>query len=249
MRAFSVVSSRLSGRCKKSLDAAGCSLDQKREVINILKDPYSMRLLCAALDVPRSVLYHQPRPTEDRLLGEALKELAGQWPTYGYRRLTVMLRRQGHRVNSKRVRRLMHELGLCGEAPVRRPRTTDSDHPFPRYPNLVEGLEVNRPDQVWVADITYVRLRKEYVYLAVIMDVFTRGIRGWHLGRSLEQELTITALRRAFDADFHGRENNQSLRAQGPSFLGDLPHRATLWLIVFSAQSGSVGFVSTFSIS
>jgi transposase InsO family protein len=78
-------------------------------------------------------------------------------------------------------------------------RTTDSDHPFPRYPNLVEDLEVVRPDQVWVADITYVRLKKEFVYLAVLMDVFTRGIRGWHLGRSLEQELTITALRRAFE--------------------------------------------------
>src|SRR5205823_11745686 len=85
------------------------------------------------------------------------------------------------------------------KAPLRRPRTTDSNHPFPRYPNLVEGLEVTHPDQVWVADITYIRLRKEFVYLAVLMDVFTRGIRGWHLGRSLEQELTITALRRAFE--------------------------------------------------
>jgi putative transposase len=168
-------------------------------VINILNDQYSTRLLCEALDVHRSVLYHQPRPTEDRLLGEALKELAGQWPTYGYRRLTVMLRRQGHPVNGKRVRRLMHDLGLCSKAPARRPRTTDNNHSFPRYPNLVAGLEVNRPDQVWVADITYVRLRKEFVYLSVIMDVFTRGIRGWHLGRSLEQELTITALSRAFE--------------------------------------------------
>src|SRR5205823_4065935 len=85
------------------------------------------------------------------------------------------------------------------KAPLRRPRTTDSNHPFPRYPNLVEGLEVTHPDQVWVADITYVRLRKEFVYLAVLMDMFTRGIRGWHLGRSLEQELTLTALSRAFE--------------------------------------------------
>ena len=158
-----------------------------------------MRLLCEALDVHRSALDHQPQPTEDRLLREALKEWAGQWPTYGYRRLTVMLQRQGHSVNTKRVRRLMHELGIIGKAPQRKPRTTDSDHSFPRYPNLVEGLEVNRPDQVWVADITSVRLRKEFIYLAVIMDVFTRSIRGWHLGRSLEQELTLTALSRAFE--------------------------------------------------
>src|SRR5512135_2998267 len=75
----------------------------------------------------------------------------------------------------------------------------DSSKGLPRYPNLVEHLEVNRPDQVWLADITYVRLRKEHTYLAVLMDVFTRSIRGWHLSRSLEQELTITALRRAFE--------------------------------------------------
>ena len=93
----------------------------------------------------------------------------------------------------------MHELGICGEAPKRTPRTTDSSHPYPRFPNLVEGLEAKRPDQVWVADITYIRLRKEFVYLSVLMDVFTRCIRGWHLGRSLEQELTLTALSRAFE--------------------------------------------------
>jgi putative transposase len=80
---------------------------------------------------------------------------------------------------------------------VRRKRTTDSNHDFPRFPNLVEELEVVRPEQVWVADITYIRLRQDFVYLAVIMDVFTRLIRGWHLGRSLEGELTLLALKRA----------------------------------------------------
>jgi putative transposase len=168
-------------------------------MIKILKDDYSARLLCETLDVHRCNLYHEPRPDEDRPVKDALRELAGAWPTYGYRRLTVMLRRQGLQVNAKRVRRLMHELGICGEAPKRKPRTTDSNHPYPRFPNLVEGLEAKRPDQVWVADITYIRLRKEFVYLSVIMDVFTRCIRGWHLGRSLEQELTLTALERAFE--------------------------------------------------
>jgi putative transposase len=168
-------------------------------MINTLKDDYSIRLLCETLDVHRCNLYHEPRPDEDQPIKDALRELAGAWPTYGYRRLTAMLRREGLRVNAKRVRRLMHELGICGEAPRRKPRTTDSDHPYPRFPNLVEGLEAKHPDQVWVADITYIRLRKEFVYLSVIMDVFTRGIRGWHLGRSLEQELTLTALERAFE--------------------------------------------------
>jgi len=166
-------------------------------VIEQLRGGYSDRLLCEALDVHRSSLYHEPRPDEDRPLREALIALAGRWPTYGYRRLTVMLRREGHTVNAKRVRRLMGELGLSGEPPPRYPRTTNSVHPFPRFPNLVESLEVTRPDQVWVSDITYIRLKKEFIYLAVLMDVFTRSIRGWNLGRSLEQELTLTALRRA----------------------------------------------------
>jgi putative transposase len=168
-------------------------------VIKILKDDYSTRLLCETLGVHRCNLYHEPRPDEDRQVKEALRELAGVWPTYGYRRLTVMLRRAGLKVNAKRVRRLMHELGICGEAPKRTPRTTDSSHPYPRFPNLVEGLEAKRPEQVWVADITYIRLRNEFVYLSVLMDVFARCIRGWHLGRSLEQELTLAALNRAFE--------------------------------------------------
>jgi putative transposase len=168
-------------------------------VIKILKDEYSMRLLCETLGVHRCNLYHEPRPDEDQPIQDALRELAGAWPTYGYRRLTVMLQREGLHVNAKRVRRLMHELGICGEAPQRRPRTTDSSHPYPRFPNRVEGLEVTHPDQVWVADITYIRLRKEFIYLSVIMDVFTRCIRGWHLGRSLEQELTLTSLSRALE--------------------------------------------------
>jgi putative transposase len=168
-------------------------------MIKTLKDDYSTRLLCETLGVHRCNLYREPRPDEDQPVKDALRELAGAWPTYGDRRLTRMLRRQGLPVNAKRVRRLMHELGICGEAPQRRPRTTDSRHEYPRFPNLVEGLEVTRPEQVWVADITYIRLRKEFVYLSIIMDVFTRCIRGWHLGRSLEQELTLTSLSRALE--------------------------------------------------
>lgn len=168
-------------------------------MIKAFKSDYSTRLLCEALGVHRCNLYHEPRPDEDQPVKDALRELAGAWPTYGYRRLTAMLRREGQRVNAKRVRRLMHELGICGEAPQRKPRTTNSDHPYPRFPNLVEGLEAKHPDQIRVADITYIKLRREFVYLSVLMDIFTRRIRGWHLGRSLEQELTLTALRRAFE--------------------------------------------------
>jgi putative transposase len=159
---------------------------------------YPARLVCRLLDFPRCQLYRSPGDAaeEDAPLREALTRLAGAWPTYGYRRLTAMLRREGWTVNGKRVRRVMADLGLHGAAPVRRKRTTDSNHDFPRWPNLVEALEVVRPDQVWVADITYIRLRRDFVYLAVVMDVFTRLIRGWHLGRGLDGGLTLRALER-----------------------------------------------------
>lgn len=108
-----------------------------------------------------------------------------------------MLHRGGHKVNNKRVRRLMGEMGLTGKYPKKRCRTTNSHHSLPRYPNRVEGLVVERPDQLWVGDITYVKLGCEFVYLAVLMDVFTRSIRGWQLARSMEVELTLVALKRA----------------------------------------------------
>jgi transposase InsO family protein len=91
----------------------------------------------------------------------------------------------------------MIELELTGAPPARQTRTTNSQHAFPRYANLVKDLKIQRPDQVWVADITYIRLQREFIYLAVLMDVFTRLIRGWHLGRNLEQGLTLAALERA----------------------------------------------------
>lgn len=175
------------------------SVETKRALVQQLTDEYPTVLLCATLELPRSTYYYPAPAREDEsTLKARLKTLAGRWPTYGYRRLTVQLRRDYQQtVNSKRVRRLMAELELQGERPRRRRRTTNSEHPFPRYPNLVTELAVVRPDQVWVADITYVRLRDEFVYLAVLMDVFTRSIRGWHLGRTLAQELTLTALQRA----------------------------------------------------
>ena len=86
-------------------------------------------------------------------------------------------------------------MGLEGKTYRHRRRTTNSYHPFPRFPNVVSEFQVPGPDYVWVSDIAYTRLLREFVYLAVIIDVFTRSIRGWHLGRGLDQELTLVALR------------------------------------------------------
>jgi putative transposase len=166
--------------------------------MKLAKD-YPIRLVCRLLDLPRSSLYYAALsvPDDEAMLKTVLLDLAGQWPTYGYRRLTAMMRRLGWTVNGKRVRRWMEELQLTGAPPKRTTRTTNSKHAFPRYDNLVKDLEISRPDQVWVADITYIRLHREFVYLAVLMDVFTRCLRGWHLGRSLDQGLTLAALERA----------------------------------------------------
>jgi len=162
-----------------------------------LSEAYPVEVVCDVLALPRSSYYYRAQAEDEADLKGAMRRLAGEWPTYGYRRLTQMLRRAGWTVNPKHVTRLMHELGLVGETPRRTPHTTDSQHHYGRYPNLVAELMVVRPDQVWVADITYVALRQEFVYLAVLMDVLTRAIRGWHLSRHIDQDLTLMALNRA----------------------------------------------------
>ena len=167
-------------------------------MIEQLATEYPVQLICGVLGFPRSSYYYPPSPQDDEVLKAALKDVAAEWPTYGYRRLTVQVRRDKKIIaNSKRVRRLMKLMHLGQKHKRKKRRTTNSQHPFPRYPNLVQDLDIVRPDQVWVVDITYIRLKTEFVYLAVIMDVFTRSIRGWHLGRNLDQDLTLTALKLA----------------------------------------------------
>jgi len=160
---------------------------------------YPVSLVCELLDYPRSSFYYADAPVdaEKEELRQAVQRLAERWPTYGYRRSTAQLQREGLAATSKRVRRLMSERGLAAKLAKRKVRTTNSEHGFARYPNLVLDLVVRRPDEVWVVDFTYVKLRQEFVYLAVIMDVYTRCIRGWHLGRSMDAELVLVALRRA----------------------------------------------------
>jgi len=164
----------------------------------MLAQDYPVTVVCDALGMARSSYYYQAAETpEEAELREAIKETAADWPTYGYRRITEQLKRSGWPVNRKRVQRLMSLMDIQGKRKSSKKRTTDSRHGFRRYPNLVLDMEIVRPDQVWVCDITYICLHRGFVYLAVIMDVFTRGIRGWHLGRGLDHSLTLTALHRA----------------------------------------------------
>jgi putative transposase len=165
-----------------------------------LAESYPVQVICRVWETSRRTYYYRCQAADDQELRAALQRLAGMWPRYGSRRLTAHLQREGYQVNRKRVQRLMQELGVQGHLYAKKRRTTNSEHGFPRYPNLVEQLEIVRPEQVWVCDITYIRLRVEFVYLAVLMDVFTRGIRGWQVGRSLDQSLTLCALERALVA-------------------------------------------------
>ncbi len=158
---------------------------------------YPVALVCRVLSLARSSYYYPGSSSEDDCLRAELKRVAAEWPAYGYRRLTRQLKREGVEVGETRIRRLMAEMDLFQPRKKAKKRTTNSDHPWPRYPNLVQELEITHPDQVWVGDITYVRLASEFVYLAILMDVFTRSIRGWHLSRQLDQHLTLTALERA----------------------------------------------------
>jgi len=165
------------------------------------QEGYPVTAACKFLELQRSTFYYQSEQVDESELEAAIEEIAGKYPTYGTRRVTQELRRFPYelQVNRKRIRRIMAKKKLLRPVKRQKRHTTDSKHPYPRYPNLVKDLEISRPDQVWVNDITYIRLQTTHVYLAIIMDVFTRAIRGWCLSRTLDQELTLTALRAALD--------------------------------------------------
>ena len=157
---------------------------------------YPLQMSCKLVGLAPSTYYYFRREVDDsQLLGD-LEAVLGEFPRYGTRRTTHQLRRPpyGYRINRKRVQRLMRQKGWLQPVKRQQYRTTNSEHPYPRYPNLVEDLLITRPDQVWVADITYIRLGEGFVFLAVIMDVFTRAIRGWCLSRSLDVSLSLRAL-------------------------------------------------------
>src|ERR1051326_1823249 len=128
---------------------------------------------------------------------DEIQKLAVQMPAYGYRRITAALQRAGWEVNHKRVLRLMRVDNLLCLRRRAFVRTTDSDHQLRVYPNLARELQVSGLNQLWVADITYIRLVLEFVYLAVILDAFSRRVVGWALGHTLEAELALEALRMA----------------------------------------------------
>jgi putative transposase len=151
--------------------------------------------------VSRSGFYRfekaEPRPNRDMELRDAIQKIALEWPIYGRPRMTRELRRRGWEVGETRVRRLMREDNLLCVRKRKFVVTTDSDHAHKIYPNLARNMILTGTDQLWVADLTYIRLGEEFVFLAVILDAYSRRVIGWALDRTLEDELTLAALRMA----------------------------------------------------
>jgi putative transposase len=133
----------------------------------------------------------------DMELRDAIQRVALEWPSYGRRRLTQELRRHGWTVNPKRVRRLMREDNLLCVRKRKFVVATDSNHGKKVYPNLAREMVLTDVDQLWLADITYIRLREEFVFLAVILDAYSRRVIGWALDRTIEDDLILRALRMA----------------------------------------------------
>jgi len=139
----------------------------------------------------------RPGPDADIELRDAIQRIALEWPSYGRPRITAELRRRGWTVNPKRVYRILREDNLLCVRKRKFIVTTDSSHGRKVYPNLARQMVLTGVDQLWRADITYIRLREEFVFLAVILDAYSRRVIGWALDRTLEDELTLAALRMA----------------------------------------------------
>jgi putative transposase len=156
--------------------------------------------MCEAADVSRAGFYRRQEPTaqeRDLDLRDQIQKIALEFPCYGRRRIVAELKRRGWRANHKRVHRIMREDNLLCLRRRKFVVTTNSNHPHPVYPNLAADMDITAVNQLWVADITYIRLETEFVYLAVILDAFSRRVVGWALDRTLEAVLVITALCRA----------------------------------------------------
>ncbi len=163
------------------------------------------------MKLARSSFYYEPKvKTSEELkketdLRDRIEVICLEFPRYGYRRVTRQLQHERWRVNHKRVLRLMRESDLLCRVRRKGVRTTDSRHSFPRYPNLVKGMAVVRPNQVWLADITYIRILTGFMYLAAILDARSRKVVGYAISTTINTSLTLDALRMAISGRDPGR--------------------------------------------
>lgn len=161
----------------------------------------SIRTQCTMLAVPRSRLYYEPEPAlgEDLVLKRLLDEAYMRHPFYGTRRMVVYLRHEGWQVNRKRVRRLMHEMGIEAIAPG--PNTSRRNKCHAVYPYLLRGLEIHRPNQVWSTDITYIPLSHGFAYLVAVIDWYSRKVLAWRVSNTLDAGFCLDCVNQAL-SDF-----------------------------------------------
>lgn len=168
-------------------------------MINPQHPELSIRRQCELVGLNRSTFYWQPagETALNLALMRMIDEQFTRTPFYGYRRMTVYLRRQGLTINGKRVARLMRNMGLQAVYP--RPRTSQAAPQHPKYPYLLRGLEIQRPNQVWSSDITYVPLPGGFVYLVAVIDWYSRFVLSWQLSNTLDGAFCLDALRQALN--------------------------------------------------
>jgi len=161
----------------------------------------SVSQACVALEVTRSGYYSwknaEPPPDPDREFRMAIQDVALEFPGYGYRRIAKALRRKQVVINHKKVLRLMREENILCKRKSFKPHTTNSNHDYPLYPNLTKDLVVTRINQVWVSDITHIEIGDGYVYLAVIIERYSRKCIGWELSRRIDTDLALNSLNMA----------------------------------------------------
>jgi putative transposase len=179
---------------------------------------------CRLLKIARSTLYYRPVPVDmgDLAVMRRMDELYLASPFYGSRRMVAVLRREGLVVNRKRVRRLMRVMGL--EAIYQKPNTSQGHPDNKVYPYLLRGLIINRPNQVWCADITYIPMAKGFVYLVAVMDWFSRRVLSWRLSITMEADFCVEAVQEAMAK--HGRpaifNTDQGVQFTSAAFLDEL---------------------------
>lgn len=182
------------------------------------------------MNIARSTFYRKTRDT-DRMKSEAdlidrIETICLEFPRYGYRRVTAQLKRDGWRINHKRVLRLMRESDLLCQVKRRWTKTTDSRHGFPRYPNLIKGANISRLNQVWLSDITYIRIRTGFVYLAAVLDAFSRRVIGYAISARLDSSLTLEALHMAITRRWPDpgviHHSDQGVQYASTKYVGEL---------------------------
>jgi putative transposase len=174
-----------------------CSLEQRRIWISPKHPKLSIRRQCELLGLaPASYYYHaEPEPPENLHYMRLLDQEYTDHPFYGVRKMTVCLQNQGHRVGPKRVRRLLRTMGLMAVYP--KPRLSLNPSAHQRFPYLLKGVSIVRPNQVWSTDITYIRLRGGFVFLAAVLDWYSRYVLAWELSITLEANFCVAAVERA----------------------------------------------------